>query len=171
MSLTCSLLVSLLIAPASAAAPSGPDRWRPLRFTGRRVSSWPVPPRQWCSPTRAFGDPHAPVRVWQPPHGRPHLLDEFRAGVVQHAIAISVRRYKNSQEITQDDLGRLDTRPDATNKWNARLNGRINMTLKDIAVLIRFLPSGLPPEAEIQILLDVVEHKRPPPPGWLEIDT
>lgn len=91
--------------------------------------------------------------------------------MVQHAIAISARRYKNFQRITQDALGRLDSRPDATNKWNARLNGRINMTMKDIAVLIKFLPESMPPEADIQTLLGVAEHGMTPPSGWAEIDT
>lgn len=124
-----------------------------------------MPPRYWCEPPTAFGDPAATVREWQPP-GRPHLLDEFRAAVMQHAIAISVRRYKNGAGLTQEALGDLDGRPDARNKWNARLNGRINMTMKDMATLVAILPGAMPTEAKMRTLLRVAEHQETRPRGW-----
>lgn len=99
------------------------------------------------------------------------MIDEFRAAVLQHAIAVSVRQYKNEHGVTQDALGRLDGRPDATNKWNARLNGRIGLTMKDLAVLVTFLPGALPAEDDMRLLLDVAEKRVSPPEDWAEIDT
>lgn len=130
------------------------------------------PPRSWCSPKEAFGDPAAPVRRWLPPTGEAELF-LFRAAVVQHAIAVTVRRYKNAHKpdpMTQDDLGRMDFRQDAANQWNKRLNGRSPLTLRDVAWLMSKLPGALPSEGDIQVWLDVAEKKMARPAGWPEVD-
>lgn len=81
-----------------------------------------VQPRNCCKPREAFGDLYAEEREWQrPPAAKAHLLNDFRAAVVQHAMAVAVRRYKNERGWTQERLAREDGRPDAPNKWNARL--------------------------------------------------
>lgn len=98
-------------------------------------------------------------------------MDEFRAAVLHHAIAVSVRRYKNDQGITQEALAKRDDRPDAVRKWNARLNGRIGLTMKDLAVLVQVLPGAMPSEATVRQLLSVAEKRATPPQDWTESDS
>lgn len=129
-------------------------------------------PCDWCSPRGAFGDPAAPVRRWLPPEGEAELF-LFRAAVVQHAVAVTVRRFKNAHKpdpITQDDLGRMDFRQDAANHWNRRLNGREAMSLRDVAWLMSKLPGAMPSESDIQVWLNVAEKKEPRPSNWPEVD-
>lgn len=128
-----------------------------------------VKPRDWCDPKTAFGDPNAKARAWVVPvHGSD--LPEFRAAVVQHAIAISVRRYKNNHGVTQHDLAQQDDRRQESLKWNSRLNGRHGLTLTDLTVILRVLPGAMPSEGSIRRLLKVAQGA-PRPAGWTEVDT
>jgi hypothetical protein len=134
-----------------------------------------VQPRDWCDPPEAFGDRLAPTRRWNPPRAGAdqHEIENFRSAVVQHAIAISVRRYKNEKGWTQERLAEMDGRwPDTgTARWNERLNGRTSLTMRDVSVILRLLPGALPSEAHVQRLLAVAEKATNPPPNWDEVDT
>lgn len=131
-------------------------------------------PRDWCTPPSAFGSPSGQSRTWNPPLGdddTPENWAQFRAAVIQHAIAITVRRAKNAHEphpLTQEDLARLDKRfgTQGKNKWNARLNGRTAMSLPDISVLMTLLPDALPTEEEIRPLVEAAENRTPPHQNW-----
>lgn len=132
-------------------------------------------PRDWCVPKGSFGDPNALNRHWEPPSSETEL-PLFRAAVVQHAIAVSVRRWKNAHgKMTQDQLATLDKadgRPGSNViEWNARLNGRRTITLADIAVIIRHLPEAMPTEDFISTLLRVAEKEMPRPTWWSEVDS
>lgn len=142
-------------------------------------------PQKWCSPPGAFGkvgDEDDPVkdRLWLPPSGNdPVELGKFRAAVMQNAICLFVRTAKNLPQygpdgdrvLTQEQLARLDDRPDSQKRWNARLCGRANLTTSDIATLMRILPDALPDEREIRVFLDVAEKRIPRPPWWDWPDT
>jgi hypothetical protein len=122
-------------------------------------------PRHWCAPSKAFGSWKATDRVWLVPE-KPYNLERFRAAVLQHAIAVSVRQHKTREGITQEQLSEFDGRGDAKAKWNARLNGRIALTMVDLGVLVRFLPGALPEEEAMEQLLKVAEGVDEPPLGW-----
>jgi hypothetical protein len=134
-----------------------------------------VKPRNWCDPPEAFGDREAATRRWNPPRAGAdqHEIEDFRSAVIQHAIAISVRRYKNKMGWTQERLADLDGRwPDTgTARWNERLNGRTRLTMRDVSVIMRLLPGAMPSEKQVQTLLAVAEKRQPPPPRWRERDT
>ena len=127
-------------------------------------------PRKWCDPSSAFGNPHADARAWRPP-ADPADLEEFRAAVIQHAIAISVRRAKNALKMTQRQLAAVDGRGQDALKWNRRLNGQQGLQMVDLSVILRAVPGALPSEADMQLLLDVAEKRIPPPSGWAEVDS
>ena len=117
----------------------------------------------------------APTRRWNPPcaGADQHEIENFRSAVIQHAIAISVRRYKNEKGWTQERLAEMDGRwPDTgTARWNERLNGRTSLTMRDVSVILRLLPGALPSEAHVQRLLAVAEKATNPAPNWDEVDT
>ncbi len=133
-------------------------------------------PYTFCTPG-AFGKPNARVREWTVPT-TPRDLQDFRTALVHHAYAIRILRFKNghlqhgsNKTITQRWLAERDTRDgDALNAWNARLNGRRNLSMQDIALLHTHLPDCLPNQQFIDDLLAVVEHGCAPPPGWNEPD-
>lgn len=132
-------------------------------------------PRDWCSPPEAFGDRHAKVRHWNPPgpNADPFEVEDFRAAVIQHAVAVSVRDYKNKKGWTQERLAEEDGRWGLTGtaRWNERLNGRTRLTMRDLSVIMRLLPGALPRERDVQTLLAIAEKHRQPPLGWDKVDT
>lgn len=93
-------------------------------------------------------------------------MSKFRAAVVQNVICLWVRRHKNEVGKTQDFLAANDARGDGASKWNARLNGRIPLTMQDYATLLRILPDALPAPWDIQPFLDAAEKRGELPPGW-----
>ncbi|MEO9322284.1 hypothetical protein ABFT23_02260 [Nocardioides sp. C4-1] len=130
-------------------------------------------PRDWCSPREAFGRLDATERVWSPPDpfGNPLAVSKFRAAVMQNAIALSVRGFKNTSEVGQEDLARLDLRSDSMNMWNARLCGRANLSTQDIAALTVLLPGALPGEEAIRVFISVAEGSVARPKFWDFPDT
>lgn len=137
-------------------------------------------PQKWCSPPEAFGqlklrDEKVEVRVWLPPRGNDHVeMAKFRSAVMQSAICLFVREAKNAEKfgpdgnerLTQEQLARLDPRPDTQKRWNARLCGRANLTTFDMATLMVILPGSMPSERDIKVFLDVAEKRIEPPTGW-----
>lgn len=135
------------------------------------VSKGPAGPRKWCEPASAFGKPNAEVRVWQPPDGSDKVeVAQFRAAVMQNVICIFVREHKEASKTPQRELASRDGRYTALDMWNARLNGRENLTISDIATLIAVLPGAMPHEEDIQEFINVAEGN-PPPSGWKWPDT
>lgn len=126
-------------------------------------------PCDWCDPSDAFGDRNATRRAWKVP-ARASDLPEFRAAVTQHAIAISVRRYKHKNGWTQQRLAEEDDRDQDKLKWNKRLNGQQGLTLTDLTVIMRLLPGAMPTEGSIRRLLKVAEGGKRPA-RWDEVDT
>lgn len=106
--------------------------------------------------------------MWLLPDGSdPVEMSKFRAAVMQSVICLWVRRHKNEVGKTQDFLAANDERGDGASKWNARLNGRIPLTMQDYATLLRILPDALPAPWEIQPFLDAAEKRDVPlPSGW-----
>lgn len=135
------------------------------------MTKGPEGPRKWCDPPSSFGKLKAEVRVWQPPDGRDMVeVAQFRAAVMQNAICLFVREHKEASKTPQRELASRDGRYTALDMWNARLNGRENLTISDIATLITVMPGAMPHEAEIKEFIDVAEGK-PPPAGWRWRDT
>ena len=106
--------------------------------------------------------------MWLPPdpNGDPLAVSKFRAAVMQNAIVLAVRGFKNLKGVPQEELARLDLRSDSMNMWNARLCGRANLTTQDIATLTVVLPGALPGEEAIRVLIDVAEGTMPRPKFW-----
>lgn len=129
-------------------------------------------PRSWCDPPESFGRLDAEKRVWLPPSGAdPVLATKFGAAVVQSAICLHTRMFKNEIGMAQEQLARHDSRPDSFKAWNARLCGRRAMTLQDIAVLLSIVPGAFPGEAQIRDFLQVTTGEAGPPLGWRWPDT
>jgi hypothetical protein len=129
-------------------------------------------PWSWCQPNNAFGRLDVEKREWTPPDGDdPVLMTKFQAAVIQNAICVSVRKFKNEKGIAQEVLAREDKRSDSLKKWNARLCGRQPLSLQDIAVLMTVVAGALPTEAELSIFLQVAMGQIEPPPGWDRPDT
>jgi len=97
-------------------------------------------------------------------------MAQFRAAVVQNAISVYVRKHKNATKTPQRKLAALDGRVTALDNWNARLNGRENLTTSDIATLIAVLPGAMPSEAQIADFITVAEGGARPV-GWKWPDT
>jgi hypothetical protein len=105
--------------------------------------------------------------VWLLPDGSDAVeVSKFRAAVVQHVICLGVRRQKNAMGLVQQYLADSDDRADGVSKWNARLGGRIPLTMQDYATLLRILPRALPDSWELEEFLDVVEGRRAPSETW-----
>lgn len=138
-------------------------------------------PQKWCSPPETFGQltmlDGGPIeaRTWLPPTGNDLVeVAKFRAAVMQHVIALHVRKAKNEftfgpdgeQRLTQEQLAKLDPRPDTQKRWNARLCGRANLTTADIAQLMVILPGAMPSEEEVKMFMDIAEKRIEPPTWW-----
>lgn len=106
--------------------------------------------------------------MWLPPDPDrdPVAVSKFRAAVMQNAVALAVRSFKNVNGVPQEELARRDARADAMKMWNARLCGRANLTMQDMATLMVVLPGAMPDEAGIRIMIDVAEGTRPRPRFW-----
>lgn len=130
-------------------------------------------PRDWCYPRESFGRLDAPERVWSPPDpdGDPIAVSKFRAAVMQNAIALSVRDFKNLKGVPQEELARRDRRSDAMRLWNARLCGRVNLTAQDMATLLMVLPGAMPAEETMRRFIDVAEGAVDRPRFWDYPDT
>lgn len=130
-------------------------------------------PRDWCTPRESFGRLDATERVWQPPdpHGDPVAVSKFRAAVMQNAIALAVRDFKNLKGVAQEELARRDARADAMKAWNARLCGRVNLTAQDMATLMMVLPGAMPSEEAVRTFIEVAEGTVPHPKFWDFPDT
>ncbi|MDQ3525356.1 MAG: hypothetical protein M3451_09920, partial [Chloroflexota bacterium] len=132
--------------------------------------------KRWCKPTSAFGKLKVKgrkwqPREWQPPSGSdPVEVAQFRAAVMQNAIAVHVREFKNGVAMRRTGLAALDDRLDAVDLWDARLNGHENLTTQDIATLLTVLPDAMPDPTFIATFLAVAQGA-PPPPGWEYDDT
>jgi hypothetical protein len=98
-------------------------------------------------------------------------MTKFMAAVVQNAICLKVREFKNETGMAQEQLAREDERADSFKAWNARLCGRKAMSLQDIAMLMTIVPGALPAEVDIQVFLDVALGKTDPPADWAWPDT
>lgn len=131
-------------------------------------------PRRWCIPSTAFGKIDG-VRKWvQPDPDEPNEVAKFRAAAMQNVIAVHVRRTKEMQQhgrsgtskLSQEALALRDGRPDSLNKWNKKLNGRMNLTATDIATLAMILPGALPAEYEVRTFIEVVSGQQRPPAGF-----
>lgn len=86
-------------------------------------------PKRWCQPHAAFGKLEQADRVWLRPSGNdPVEVAQFRAAVMQNAIALHVRAFKNGEGLCHPRLAALDLRLDALDLWDARLNGHENLT-------------------------------------------
>ena len=128
-------------------------------------------PKIWCLPHTAFGKLNQDVRVWQRPDGRdPVEVAQFRAAVMQNAIALYVREFKNGAVLRRTGLAALDQRLDSLDLWDARLNGHENLTMQDIATLITVLPGAMPDPSWISDFLTVAGGDIPPQ-GWRFPDT
>lgn len=125
-------------------------------------------PRDWCTPKESFGRLDAPERVWLPPdpEGDPVAVSKFRAAVMQNAVALSVRGFKNLKGVPQDELAGRDRRADAARMWNARLCGRVNLTAQDMATLMVILPGAMPSEEMVARLIEVAEGRVARPKFW-----
>lgn len=130
-------------------------------------------PKIWCQPHTAFGKLNQAVRVWQRPDGNDQVkVAQFRAAVMQNAIALHVREFKNGALIamTRSELAALDGRPNSLDLWDARLNGHENLNVQDIATLITVLPGAMPDPDWISDFLKVADGDIPPR-GWRFPDT
>lgn len=129
-------------------------------------------PKVWCKPTSAFGKVEkVDVREWQPPSGDdPVVMAQFRAAVMQNAIAVHVREFKNGIAMRRTGLVGEDKRLNAGDLWDARLNGHENLTTSDIATLLTILPESLPDTHFISVFLSVAEGG-PIPEDWEYPDT
>lgn len=131
----------------------------------------PRGPKVWCKPTSAFGKLDVEKREWQPPSGHdPVETAQFRAAVMQNAVAVHVREFKNGIALRRTGLAALDVRLDSLDLWDARLNGHENLTTSDIATLLTVLPDAMPAPDFIATFLAVAEGG-PPPPDWPFVDT
>lgn len=133
----------------------------------------PVGPKAWCVPPGSFGKVGEAVekREWQPPSGRdPVEVAQFRAAVMQNAIAVHVREFKNGVAMRRTGLAALDDRLGSKDLWDARLNGIENLTTADIATLLTVLPDAVPDPTFIARFLDVAAGG-PPPKDWDYPDT
>lgn len=99
------------------------------------------------------------------------MLSKFRAAVMQNVICVAVREYKFDKGIAQEVLSRTDQRADSANMWNARLCGRANLTMQDLATLIRHWPEAIPDAMNIERFLAVAEGRMAPPRYWPFPDT
>jgi hypothetical protein len=106
--------------------------------------------------------------VWLPPDpdGEPLAVSKFRAAVMQNVIVLAVREHKSLQGLPQEALGRRDLRSDSMNMWNARLCGRANLTMQDMATLMMVLPGAMPGEESVRLFIDVAEGTVPRPKFW-----
>lgn len=110
-------------------------------------------------------------REWQPPNGNdPVQTAQFRAAVVQNAICVYAREFKNGIAMRRTALVAMDDRLDAGDLWDARLNGNENLTMSDLATLLRVLPDAVPDSYFIARFLDVAEGG-PRPHDWPYPDT
>ena len=142
----------------------------------------PRGPKVWCKPTSAFGKVDrvlkdgtikkvVEAREWQPPSGRdPVEVAQYRAAVIQNAIAVHAREYKNGAFLSRQTLADLDYRAYSWDIWNARLNGTENLTTADIATLMAVLPEALPSNEFILDFLQVAQGG-PRPEDWPYADT
>lgn len=111
-------------------------------------------------------------REWQPPSGRdPVEVAQFRAAVMQNAIAVHVREFKNGIAMRRTGLAALDERLDSLDLWDARLNGHENLTTQDIATLVTVLPDAMPDAMFIRRFLSVAEGEPRPNVEWDYPDT
>lgn len=127
----------------------------------------------WCQPGGSFGKVGAKVekREWQPPNGKdPVEVAQYRAAVIQNAIAVHVREFKNGALMSRRALAQLDYRAYSWDLWNARLNGTENLTPADLATLMATLPDALPDKTFILNFLRVAEGG-PRPDDWPYPDT
>ncbi|GIM63354.1 hypothetical protein Pve01_80230 [Planomonospora venezuelensis] len=138
-------------------------------------------PQKWCSPPATFGQLTMPdgsrieARTWLPPKGSDLVeVAKFRAAVFQNVICLHVRKAKNEfsfgpdgeQRLTQEQLAKLDPRPDTQKRWNARLCGRANLTTADMAQLMVILPGAMPSEEEVKMFIDIAEKRIERPDWW-----
>lgn len=131
----------------------------------------PRGPKRWCKPSSAFGKLNVKEREWQPPSGRdPVEMAQFRAAVMQNAIAVNVREFKNGVALRRTGLAALDDRLDSLDLWDARLNGHENLTTSDIATLLTVLPDAAPDPVFVTRFLAVAEGD-PRPHDWPYPDT
>lgn len=143
-------------------------------------------PRKWCDPPEAFGQltvkgNAVTRRVWLPPTTTdPVVVAEFGAAVMQNAICVHVRSFKNSMPdkdkpgttgVTQNKFASLDNRPHSADKWQKRLTGQRILTMPDVLMIVEHLPGALPSDDEIRVFLDVAYKRISPPPGWRWPDT
>lgn len=151
-------------------------------MTADASATKPRGPKAWCKPSSAFGKVDKVLkdgsrqkvveeREWQPPSGRdPVEVAQYRAAVIQNAICVHVREFKNGQLMTRRALSALDYRAYAWDIWNARLNGTENLTTADLATLLAVLPDALPSQEFILDFLRVAEGG-PRPEDWPYPDT
>ena len=141
-------------------------------------------PRKWCEPEKNFGKYNATSRVWlaKATWADPWERETFRAAVIQHAIVAAVRKWKGSTKFSQEQLaaadGRWGSRPEdlpvgrrwaGEVRWNEKLNGREELTARDLAVILRVVPPGVLPQWEdIQDLIRVAEGDLDPPPDSVD---
>lgn len=131
----------------------------------------PRGPKKWCKPHAAFGKLGVDVREWRRPPGHdPVEVAQFRAAVMQNAIAVHVREFKNGVALRRTGLAALDERTGSLELWDARLNGNENMTTADLATLLTVLPDAVPSPEFISRFLSVAEGA-PAPQGWAFPDT
>lgn len=130
-------------------------------------------PRRWCDPPTAFGKIGV-KRMWRlPDKEEPSEVAKFRAAAMQNVICVSIREAKNlerygrdgNKKLTQEALATLDKRPDGLKKWNAKLGGRMNLSLADLATLAIVLPGAVPPEYEVREFIDWLEGRGDLPEG------
>lgn len=130
-------------------------------------------PRDWCTPRESFGRLESPddqplVRVWHPPDPDKDAVavSKFRAAVMQNAVVLAVRQFKNLKGIPQEELARRDRRADSLKMWNARLCGRANLTAQDLATLMMLLPGVMPSEESVRVFIGVAEGTVARPKFW-----
>lgn len=125
-------------------------------------------PRDWCTPRESFGRLDASERVWSPPDPTrdPVSVSKFRAAVMQNAVVLAVREFKNLKGVPQEELARRDRRADSLKMWNARLCGRANLTTQDMATLMMLLPGAMPSEEAVRMFIDVAEGTVERPKFW-----
>ena len=151
-------------------------------MTSQPLPKKPRGPKVWCTPPNAFGKVDqvgrdgsvvkaVEEREWQPPSGRdPVEVAQFRAAVMQNAIAVYAREFKNGVAMRRTGLAALDDRLNSTDLWDARLNGNENMTTSDIATLLTVLPDAVPDPTFIANFIRVAEGW-PRPREWPYPDT
>lgn len=91
--------------------------------------------------------------------------------MTQNVVALAVRDFKTLKGVAQEELARRDLRSDSMNMWNARLCGRANLTMQDIATLMMVLPGAMPSEETVRLFIDVAEGTVPRPQFWKYPDT